>query len=64
MKMNLVQTIRNQHSDTYLNNPEVPVIFSNITNWYPKPFMSVLDFLNTLSPDEPPYEKFEEEAIA
>ena len=64
MKKSLVQTIRNKHSETYLNNPEVPVIFSNITNWEPKPFMTVLDFLNTLQPEEPPYEKFEEDAIA
>ena len=37
-------------------NPEVPILFSNCTNWNGKPFMKVFDFLQKLSGDAPDFD--------
>ena len=57
-KKKIVDSIRIHNPGTYMDHPEVPVMFSNITNWRPKPFMHILTFLDTLEDgDEPDYEK-------
>ena len=53
-KKKAVKKIRLRNKETYLQSNTTPVLFSNITNWKPKPFMKMLDFLNLLSPEEPP----------
>ena len=36
---------------------DVPVLFSEATNWKPRPFMTLFDFLDTLEPGiEPDYD--------
>ena len=53
----LVDTVRELNPDTYMNDPEVPVLYSNETRWKPRPFMTLLDFLDTLEAGaEPEYE--------
>ena len=56
--LNLTDMIRMHCHDTYMDNPEAPVMFSNVTNWKPKPFIRLLDFLNDVEPrEEPNYEQ-------
>ena len=57
-KDHLVNTIKMQNQDSYMENQSYPVMFSNLTNWKPKPFWRLLDFLNSVEPcKEPDYEK-------
>ena len=56
-KVHVVDQVRLHNPDTYMDNEDVPVLFSNITNWKPKPFMTILDFLDTLEDsNEPDYD--------
>lgn len=56
--ISLVKTIRMQNPDIYLGMKDVPVMFSNVTDWKPKPFLRLLDFLNSVEPiAEPEYDK-------
>ena len=41
----------------------MPLFFSNITDWKPKPFIHLLDFINSFEKQNIPYEDFEEEAL-
>ena len=46
------------NEDTYLNDEDLPVLFSNNTNWRPTPFMTLLDYINRIEPaQEPDYDK-------
>ena len=31
-------------------NPKVPIIMGDFTNWRPKPFLDVMDYVESLSP--------------
>ena len=57
-KARLVEMIR-QHDPEYMSNPNLPLLFSNATNWKGKPFMKLIDFImrNVNIPD------FNEQAI-
>ena len=46
-KVRLVNTVRELNPDTYMNDPEVPVLYSQETDWKPRPFMTLIDFLDT-----------------
>jgi len=37
-----------------MKDADVPVLFSAVEQWKPKKFMTLLDFINTLSPTEMP----------
>ena len=37
-----------------MDYPDVPVLFSDETYWKPRPFMTLLDFLETLEPGTQP----------
>ena len=41
----------------------MPLFFSNKTDWKPKPFIPILDFLNSFEEQKIPFEDFEEEAL-
>ena len=57
-KKKIVDQIRLHNPSTYMDHPDVPVMFSNVTNWRPKPFMHILTFLDTLEDGhEPQYHK-------
>ena len=43
-KSRVIDMIRNHDTD-YMANPEVPMLFSNATNWKGKPFMPLSDFV-------------------
>ncbi len=47
-KTRLVQVTRRVFPETYMSNDKVPVLFSEATSWEPRPFMTMLDFLDTL----------------
>ena len=51
-KLKLVETIRMHNEDTYMDHEEVPVLHSSCTGWRPKPFMTLMDFLETLEPSK------------
>ena len=57
-KVSLVEKIRLHNPESYLASEDVPVLFSNITNWRPRPFITLMDFLDSLEEGaEPDYEK-------
>lgn len=60
-KVDLVNKMRIHNGGAYTENPEGPILFSNVTNWRPKPFINLLDFLDKYVPEDPP--KWEEEII-
>ena len=57
-QVNLVDTIRLHNQESYLDHPEAPVMFCNATNWKPKPFMTLIDFLDSVEDvNKPDYQK-------
>lgn len=48
-----------QHDAGYKDHEEVPMLFSNATNWKGKPFMKLLDFVKRNTP----VEDFKEQAM-
>ena len=49
-----MNNVREINPDTYMDYPAVPVLFSDETYWKPRPFMTLLDFLETLEPGNQP----------
>lgn len=49
-KKTMVETVREYNKDVYRDNESVPVLFSSTSSWQPRPFMTLLDFLQVLSP--------------
>ena len=46
-----------------MNDGEVPVLFSAIEQWQPRPFFKLLDFINILAPGMmPPFESLAKNA--
>lgn len=43
-KARVIQKIR-QHDENFMGHPDVPMLFSNATNWYGQPFMRLIDYL-------------------
>ena len=43
-KKRAVETIRNEYSDVYLKNEEVPVLFTGVNGWRPRPLMRLFDY--------------------
>ena len=57
-KTELVNAIRMHNNESYMTDESFPVLFSNCTNWKPKPFWRLIDFLNSVEPTaEPEYDK-------
>ena len=50
----MIDIIRELNPDTYMEDENVPVLFSSETDWKPRPFMTLLDFLETLEPSKEP----------
>ena len=46
-KKHLVDTIRDKNPDSYVDHPELPIYFSTSTNWKGRPFMPLLDFIDS-----------------
>ena len=63
MKHSVVQQIRQINGEGIRSSPSVPVLFSDISEWKPRPFTPILDFLNNLEYEEIPMKHFEVEAI-
>ena len=59
----VIQQIRMHNEESYLQHGDLPLFFSNVTDWRPKPFMPLLEFLNNLEYQDIPMQRFEEEAI-
>ena len=63
----MIHLIKQYNNLEGLNEPEmrsVPILFSNCTNWAPKPFMTVLDFLEKLNEaPRPDFEALADEAL-
>ena len=47
-----------------MGNGSVPVLFSNSTNWAPKPFIKLFDFLEQIEGKKPDFDKLTDEAMA
>lgn len=61
-KEELVETIQELNKETYMCDKDVPVLFSSMNDWQPRPFMTVVDYLNTLQPViYPPFERIAED---
>ena len=46
-----------------MSNEEVPVLFTGVEQWKPRPFMKLIDYLNVISPAVmPPFEKIAKSA--
>lgn len=50
----LVDKIRLHNAETYMKEADVPLMFCSATNWKPKPFMHILDFLNSIEDVDTP----------
>ena len=37
-----------------MNAEEVPVLFTGVEQWKPKPFMKLIDYLQIIAPSSPP----------
>jgi len=62
-KANLVRQVKQHNEETYMDNGEVPVLFSAIEQWKPRPFFKLLDFINILAPGMvPPFESIAKNA--
>jgi len=46
-KTRVIDMIR-KNDPNYMDNPDVPMLFSNITNWKGVPFVSFIDFMDEL----------------
>jgi hypothetical protein len=53
-KVSLVNTVRHYNMQTYMKNPDVPVLFCPETDWKPRAFMTILEFLDLLEPAKVP----------
>lgn len=54
----LVDSIRLHNQESYLDDEDRPVMFGSSTNWKPRPFLKVLDFLDSVEGlKRPDYEK-------
>jgi len=50
----LVKTLSERNGDALNSNESVPVLFSGATNWKPKPFVPLVDFLDYFEKKEAP----------
>lgn len=53
-KTQLINTIKLLCGDSYQEDDQLPVLFSSMNKWQPKPFMTMLQFLETLEPAREP----------
>ena len=44
-----------KHDTNYMSNEEVPMLFSNKTNWKGKPFMTMYDFVMRMNTEKPDF---------
>ena len=57
-KRSLVKTIVKHNSESVLSSPDLPLMFCEVTKWRPRPFMRLLDYLETLdNVKEPNYDE-------
>lgn len=49
-KRSLVEALRLHNKETYLDHKDVPMVFTGVNYWVPRPFMTLFDFLETLEP--------------
>ena len=49
-KVRVAKFLKRVNREAYTEHPEVPVMFGNSTNWKPKPFMRLSEFLDRIDP--------------
>ena len=53
-KAQTIKQVSEHHTDVYEDNQDLPVLFTASNSWQPQPMMKLLDFVDTLSPANPP----------
>ena len=51
-KSTIVETIRIHNNESYMDHEDSPVLFTNVTGWKPRKFMTLLDYLDSLEPSK------------